>query len=82
MTKKLPYDTVITVAYDDGNEDFNIAVKDLDIELTFWLVDDELEDVRDWSVEELQELRDNTPSYGCARVLDAAIKRASIVDNN
>ena len=74
-------DTTITVTYDDGNEDFVINVGELDTELEFWLIDDELTDISGWDVEDLQELRDNTPSYECARVLDAAIQRAAVRDN-
>ena len=67
--------TTITVTYDDGNEDFSISVSELDSELADWYLDGEYTDLREWDAEDLQELRDNTPSYECARVLDAAIQR-------
>ena len=73
--------TTITVTYDNGNEDFSINVGELDSELADWYLDGEYTDLRDWDAEDLQELRDNTPSYECARVLDAAIQRASVRDN-
>ena len=72
--------TTITVTYDDGNEDFVIAVGELDAAISDWYLDGEYTDLRDWDAEDLQELRNHTPSYECARVLDAAIQRATEIN--
>ena len=71
----------ITVTYDDGNEDFVITEDKLDKELSEWYLYGGYDDLRDWSAEDLENLRFDTPEYECARVLDAAIQRASIRDN-
>ena len=75
-------DEVVTVEYLCGTEDFTISVSELESELAEWYLNGNFTDIRDYTSEELLKLRyDDGVSYECARVLDAAIKRASVRDN-